>query len=166
MGQFPLKPQWVVLWCLIVATTGIGVTYSLSKFATRTTVAHLKKVVIPGIDFRETTIEEAWDKIHNELLAQDPYFEDLQVEFNSTANTSLIRLKLDRLTGLDAIRYSTELSGNHYGIYHKTITISRLHFSADQRGVVERVIDNPSYFAERLFEWTKRSFSAGGSKSR
>lgn len=97
--------------------------------------ARLEKAIIPEINFRQGKIEDVLETIQKQIIGADPRKKDLKIEtrgLSDHANTTTeslssipsITLNLRRVSGLNAIKYISEVAGLQYRFEGEKIVVA------------------------------------------
>jgi hypothetical protein len=138
---------------VILLLVGGGALHKYSVSIRGKAVAEQLRATPIDLTIDKTNPEAAFRKLEASLKEKSEFFRNCRFEFDvSPPVESKIWLSVSDTSGLDCLRYVTELAGLRYHLRPGKILITDYH--ADTRDLVERAVDDTATWLKRCARWT------------
>jgi hypothetical protein len=140
-----------------LALLGAGIAYQqyASSIGADTLSSRLRSVSV-DLECTDATAFEVTALLRQKLVEADPWFANCDFQFDVTGSQARISMVLHDASGLDCLRYVTELAQSRYCLKRRVIVIAPL--GADIRGPLERATDAAYDRAKEMWCWVNGQF--------
>jgi hypothetical protein len=146
-----LSPLLVPVLALSLLVGG-GALHKYSISIRGRAVAEQLRATAIDLKFDKTNPESAFRELERGLKEKNEFFRNCRFEFSVSPQVdSQIWLNVTETSGLDCLRYVTELAALRYHLQPGKIIVTR--YDVDTRDVVERTVDDTVGWLKRSSHW-------------